>query len=149
MRTLEATLTEIRTQNGGFVIAGCIANRWAGRQAWDWLTAHWDDVLRRLPESFHGYMLEGIGRLTDRESVREVPAFLEEHPIAAARRRIAQLLNASRSTPPSRRASGTPWRRGSPPEVRVLGRRAEHLGPPPDRWRMVLPETAVPACLAV
>jgi puromycin-sensitive aminopeptidase len=92
LRTLAATLTDIRTQNGGFVIAASVANRWAGRQAWDWLTEHWDEVIAHLPENFHGYMLEGISRLTDAESVRDVPAFLEKHPIAAARRRIAQLL---------------------------------------------------------
>jgi puromycin-sensitive aminopeptidase len=92
LRTLAATLTDIRTQNGGFVIATSVANRWAGRQAWDWLTEHWDEVIAHLPENFHGYMLEGISRLSDAESVRDVPAFLEKHPIAAARRRIAQLL---------------------------------------------------------
>ena len=92
LRTLAATLTDIRTQNGGFVIATSIANRWAGRQAWDWLTGHWDEVIVHLPENFHGYMLEGISRLTDTESVRDVPAFLEKHPVAAARHRIAQLL---------------------------------------------------------
>jgi puromycin-sensitive aminopeptidase len=92
LRSLDSTLTEIRTQNSGFVIAASIANRWAGRQAWDWLTEHWDEVTTHLPENFHGYMLEGISRLTDAESVRDVPAFLEKHPVAAARRRIAQLL---------------------------------------------------------
>ena len=92
LRTLDSTLTDIRTQNGGFVIAASVANRWAGRQAWDWLTGHWDEVTTHLPENFHGYMLEGISRLTDAESVRDVPAFLEEHPVAAARRRVAQLL---------------------------------------------------------
>jgi puromycin-sensitive aminopeptidase len=92
LHTLAATLTDIRTQNGGFVIATSIANRWAGRQAWDWLTGHWDEVVAHLPENFHGYMLEGISRLTDAESVRDVPAFLEKHPVAAARHRIAQLL---------------------------------------------------------
>jgi puromycin-sensitive aminopeptidase len=92
LRTLEATLGEIRSQNGGMVIAGCLANRWHGRQAWNWLTSHWEAVLSRLPENAHGTMLEGIPRLTDPSSVQEVAAFLEEHPIAAARRRIAQLL---------------------------------------------------------
>ncbi len=92
LRSLDATLSEIRTQNGAFVIAGGLANRWAGRQAWDWLTAHWDDVLRRLPESGRASMLEGVVRLTDPRSLVEVPAFLEAHPIPAARRRIAQLL---------------------------------------------------------
>ena len=92
LRSLDATLSEIRTQNGAFVIAGSLANRWAGKQAWDWLTTHWDEVLRRLPETGHSFMLEGLARLTDPESVRDVPAFLAEHPIAAARAKIAQLL---------------------------------------------------------
>ena len=61
-----------------------------------------------LPENFHGYMLEGISRLTDAESVRDVPAFLEEHPIAAARRRIAQLLERQQINAAFARASGRP-----------------------------------------
>ncbi len=90
-RTLDATLTEVRRQNGAFVIAGCLANRAAGRLAWDWLTAHWDDVAD-LIEISHGRLLQGVVRLTDADAVQNVAVFLGEHPIRSARRQIAQYL---------------------------------------------------------
>ena len=95
-RTLEATLDEIRSQNGAFVIASALANRRGGRQAWAWLVDHWDEVLKRLPGNTHGRMLEGIVRLTDPESVAAVAAFLAEHPVPNARKQIDQLLERQR-----------------------------------------------------
>jgi len=96
VRTLEATEGEIRTQNGAFVIAGALANRVAGRSAWAWLSEHWDDVMKRIPDNSHGRLLEGIVRLTDAESVRDVAAFLETHPLPSARMQVAQLLERQR-----------------------------------------------------
>ena len=64
-RTLDATLTEIRAQNGAFVIASGLANLRPGATAWAWLTSHWDDALKRVPDNSHGRMLEGIVRLID------------------------------------------------------------------------------------
>jgi puromycin-sensitive aminopeptidase len=95
-QTLAATLEEIRSQNGAFVIASCVANRRGGRQAWAWLVEHWDDALKRLPGNTHGRMLEGIVRLTDPESVTDVAAFLADHPIPNARKQIDQLLERQR-----------------------------------------------------
>jgi puromycin-sensitive aminopeptidase len=95
-RTLEATLTEIRSQNGAFVITAGIANRAVGRRAWAWLTAHWDDVLKRLPANTHGRVIDGITRLWDPKSLSEVPAFLADHPIPTARKQVDQLLERQR-----------------------------------------------------
>ena len=91
-RTLEATRDEIRSQNASTVIAGCVANRWSGREAWEWLSSNWDDVLSRVPSSFRGRMLQGIPTLTDERSLRDVPAFLADHPIPSARKQVDQLL---------------------------------------------------------
>ena len=95
-RTLDATLTEIRSQNGSFVISACLGNRWAGRDAWRWLVEHWDDVLKRIPDNSHGRLLDGIVRLTDPALVEEVPAWLAEHPVPSARKQVAQLLERQR-----------------------------------------------------
>jgi len=95
-RTLDATLDEIRAQNGAFVIATGLANRRVGRQAWEWLTQHWDDVFKRLPYNSHGRLLEGIVRLTDPDSVRSVAEFLADHPVPSARKQVDQLLERQR-----------------------------------------------------
>ncbi|GAC1528713.1 MAG: M1 family metallopeptidase [Acidimicrobiales bacterium] len=91
-RTLEATEHEIRSQNASMVIAACVANRWSGREAWEWLSAHWEQVVARVPANSRGRMLEGITTLTDERSLREVPAFLASHPVPSARKQVDQLL---------------------------------------------------------
>ncbi|MHB8465574.1 MAG: M1 family metallopeptidase [Acidimicrobiales bacterium] len=95
-QTLDATLGDIRSQNGAFVIGSALANRRVGRQAWTWLAEHWDDVLKRLPVNSHGRMLEGIVVLTDDQSLRDVPAFLAAHPLPTARKQVDQLLERQR-----------------------------------------------------
>jgi puromycin-sensitive aminopeptidase len=92
LRTLDATLDGIRTQNGAFVIAAALANRTSGPTAWSWLTEHWHEILKRMPENSRGRMLEGIVRLTDPKLITEVAAFLAEHELPNARKQVAQLL---------------------------------------------------------
>jgi len=89
-RTLDATLREVRSQNGDRVIAGALANRWVGPDAWRWLTEHWDPVCNRLPDNRHSRMLEGVVHLTS--LAEDVGGFLDAHPIPQARQRVAQLL---------------------------------------------------------
>ncbi len=96
LRTLDATLDEIRAQNGAFTIAFSLSNRVAGRAAWAWLTDHWDDVLKRLPDNSRGRMLEGIVRLTDADMLEATSSFLADHPLPTARLQVAQLLERQR-----------------------------------------------------
>jgi puromycin-sensitive aminopeptidase len=96
LRTLDATLDEIRAQNGAFTIAFALTNRVGGRAAWRWLTEHWDDVLKRLPDNSRGRMLEGIVRLTDEDMLAETAAFLADHPLPNARKQVDQLLERQR-----------------------------------------------------
>jgi puromycin-sensitive aminopeptidase len=96
LRTLDATLDEIRAQNGAFTIAFALTNRVGGRAAWRWLTEHWDDVLKRLPDNSRGRMLEGIVRLTDEDMLAETAAFLADHPLPNARKQVEQLLERQR-----------------------------------------------------
>jgi len=92
LRTTEATLSDVRSQNGAFLISGALANRTAGRRAWLWLVEHWDDLLKRLPDNAHGRAVDGAARLIDSDSVADVPAFLAEHPLPNARHQVAQIL---------------------------------------------------------
>jgi len=96
LHTLDATLDEIRSQNGAFVIAGAIANRIAGPTAWWWLVEHWDDAMKRMPDNSRGRMLEGIVRLTDPGIMSAVADFLADHPIPNARKQVDQLLERQR-----------------------------------------------------
>nr|MDQ3757135.1 M1 family metallopeptidase [Actinomycetota bacterium] len=58
-RTLDLSFGEVRTQNAPFLVSYLLANRVGGAQAWEFLEAHWDDVLQRFPEPLLDRMLEG------------------------------------------------------------------------------------------
>jgi puromycin-sensitive aminopeptidase len=80
-RTLELTLTEIRTQNAPFVIAAALDNRVGGGEAWRWIEEHWDELRQRFPSKLLPRMLEGITALVDPEVAAEVHRFLDAHPV--------------------------------------------------------------------
>jgi puromycin-sensitive aminopeptidase len=95
-RTLDAVLTDVRSQNGAQVISRSLANRWSGKEAWMWLVKHWDDVVKRLPKNSHGRMLGGIVTLTEPEYVTATADWLRAHPIPSAGKQVDQLLERQR-----------------------------------------------------
>jgi puromycin-sensitive aminopeptidase len=91
-RTLGLTLSEMRTQNAPFVVAGALANRWAGAMAWDWLKDHWDEAIGRFPDNSISRMLEGLVMLTDPAVAADVRTFVTAHPIPQAQLQVDQIL---------------------------------------------------------
>jgi puromycin-sensitive aminopeptidase len=91
-RTLDLALTEVRTQNAPFVIAGALSNRWVGALAWRWLKDHWDTALSRFPDNTTSRMLEGLAALTEPSVAADVQAFMAAHPVPHAQRLVDQIL---------------------------------------------------------
>ena len=91
-RTLDATLTEIRTQNAPFVVSAALANRWAGQVAWTWLKDHWDEVMARFPNNTTARMLEGLATLTAPNLSEDVQDFMAHHPVSHAQMLVNQTL---------------------------------------------------------
>ncbi len=91
--TLAATLDgTVRTQDGGFVIRGCLENRNHGPQAWAFTTEHWDDINQKLPSQAIPRMLGGIGALSTPDLASSIRSFLDNHPVPQGSLIVAQHL---------------------------------------------------------
>jgi puromycin-sensitive aminopeptidase len=90
-RTLDLLLgDEVRRQNAPYVVGRALTNRARGRDAWRWLTEHWDEALGRFPTNSIPRMLGGIRALDEPELAAEVDRWLEEHPVPSGARQITQ-----------------------------------------------------------
>ena len=84
-RTLELAITEVRTQNGPFLVSGGLANRRAGPVAWEWLKGHWETTMSRFPHNTHSRMLEGLATLSEPAVSKDVLTFMADHPVPHAK----------------------------------------------------------------
>ncbi|MBO0730272.1 MAG: M1 family metallopeptidase [Acidimicrobiaceae bacterium] len=92
MRSLELSMSsEVRSQDAPFLIAGLVASRAGGERAWDWVTAHWDDISGRLPGQLQSRVLEGVTGLVDPDAAARVHAWMDSHTLPVAPVRLAQL----------------------------------------------------------
>jgi puromycin-sensitive aminopeptidase len=95
-RILDLSLTDVRSQNGAFVIRQALANRTHGPVAFDFVAEHWDDINRRLPSNGIPRMLEGIVTLSRPDVANRVQAFFREHDVPQGTRILAQHLERQR-----------------------------------------------------
>jgi aminopeptidase N len=90
-RTLDLLLgDEVRRQNAPYVVGRALTNRARGRDAWRWLTEHWDEALARFPSNSIPRMLGSIRALDEPELAAEVDRWLEEHPVPSGAMQITQ-----------------------------------------------------------
>ncbi|MFN8633381.1 MAG: M1 family metallopeptidase [Chloroflexota bacterium] len=75
-RTLDAAMTsEIRTQNAPFLIGSLMTNLDGGELAWEFIKAHWDEMVARFPDNTHVRMLAGVTALSTPELVPDIDRF--------------------------------------------------------------------------
>ena len=92
-RTFELALSEVRTQNGPFLIQLLLANRVTGAETWPRLRDAWDTITTRFPSNIVPRMLDGVRGLCAPPSLAdEVTGFLEAHPLMAGGRTVEQAL---------------------------------------------------------
>jgi puromycin-sensitive aminopeptidase len=91
-RTLDRTMDDVRSQNGPFLVSMLLANRAAGATTWDFVEAHWDELLARFPEPLLDRMLEGVLTHNTPEAAARVRAFLAARPVPGRARQVEQLL---------------------------------------------------------
>jgi puromycin-sensitive aminopeptidase len=93
LRSFDLAMTEVRSQNGYFVIAGLLANPVAGQVIWQQMTESWDDMLKRFPKNVHTRLVESIPAFCgDADFARGVVEFLHRHPLASGPRRVEQSI---------------------------------------------------------
>ncbi|MGH9117155.1 MAG: M1 family metallopeptidase [Acidimicrobiales bacterium] len=95
-RILDLSLTEVRSQNGAFLIRLALMNRTHGPVAWDFVAEHWTELNRRLPSNSIARMVEGIVALSDPEVANRVQAFFREHEVPQGAKTVAQHLERQR-----------------------------------------------------
>ena len=95
-RLLDLSLTEVRSQNGAFLIRLALMNRTHGPAAWDFVAEHWTEINRRLPSNGIPRMVEGIVALSQPEVANRVQAFFREHEVPQGTKTVAQHLERQR-----------------------------------------------------
>jgi aminopeptidase N len=90
-RTLAFSLSgDVRTQDAPYLLRQACANRDNGPVAWDFITAHWDEIESRFPANSLSRLVGGVRTLSDRALADAAEAFLAEHPIPQGELQVRQ-----------------------------------------------------------
>ncbi len=96
-RTLASALgSEVRTQDGPFVVSAVLQNVHARSLAWEFVKQRWDDMDRLFPKQGLRRMCGGITALATPELERDVRSFFESRKIDLGGRVLAQYLEQLR-----------------------------------------------------
>jgi puromycin-sensitive aminopeptidase len=120
-RTLELSITEIRSQNAMFVLLTLLQNRNVNALAWDFVKREWAAIEERLPDNAIPRFLGGVTALDTPEQLADVEAFLGAHPVPHGARTVTQHLERQRVNVAFRTREAAPiaaWLAGRLPEVR-------------------------------
>lgn len=80
--TLDMCLNgDIRSQDGPYLVAGCLMNRNHGPLAWDFVKSKWDEMLEVYPDNSIVRMVGGIRSLSKPEQAADIKAFFETHNV--------------------------------------------------------------------
>lgn len=91
-KTLELTLSEVRTQNAPFVLQLALANRDRGPDAWEFVKTRWSDLTSRFPDQMISRMLDTVSCLCTPPLAADVHAFVSEHPVKTGQRTVDQAV---------------------------------------------------------
>jgi puromycin-sensitive aminopeptidase len=96
-RTLDLAMTpEIRTQNAPFLIGSLMGNLAGGELAWEFIKAHWDEMVARFPDNTHVRMLAGITALSTPRLVPDIEAFFSVPRVRQGQKTLDQHLERLR-----------------------------------------------------
>jgi puromycin-sensitive aminopeptidase len=90
-RTLEVAMAgEVRTQDAPYLLREAIANRENAATAWEYVTAHWDEILARFPHNSLSRMISGIRQTRTRDQAEAIESFLADHPLPTGEMQVRQ-----------------------------------------------------------
>ncbi|HSL10868.1 MAG TPA: M1 family metallopeptidase [Actinomycetota bacterium] len=95
-RTLDATLDDIRPQDGPFVLARSVVQRDHGAEAWRFIREHWEALQDRFSPPNVIALAAGTRFLTEPPLVDDVQSFFTEHDIPQSRLVLQQTLERQR-----------------------------------------------------
>jgi puromycin-sensitive aminopeptidase len=92
-RSFELAVTEVRRQDGPFLIRALLANRVGGPAVWERVKSEWALLLDRFPDIVHDSMVSTVRTLcADPVLADDVTRFLTDHPLAVGQRHVVQTL---------------------------------------------------------
>jgi puromycin-sensitive aminopeptidase len=111
-RTLDLSMSEVRSQDAPFLLQLALANRTHGRVAWQFLRRNWEAATSRFPDNTIVRMIEGVTTLTDPEVANDVEAFFAEHSVPQGHKTLEQHLERLRVNVALRQREGRRLARG-------------------------------------
>ncbi len=82
----------IRTQDAAYVLAVGLANVDAAPAVWSYVSSHWEELNKRLPDNSIPRMVQGARTVGDRVVASAIDAFFETHELPQAGLRLFQYL---------------------------------------------------------
>lgn len=91
--TLEMCLnSDVRSQDAPYLVGACLGNRHHGWQAWEFMTANWDEMLKQYPANAIVRMVGGIRSLSKPDQARQVVQFFDTHEVPTGELTLKQHL---------------------------------------------------------
>ena len=90
-RTLELALgNEVRSQDRTFLLAGLLGRRASRLAAWDFVRAHWEQLVKLMDPMLLQNLIRGLGQLTFEPVATQVREFLTPRATEETHETIAQ-----------------------------------------------------------
>ena len=108
-RTCELAFSgEVKTQNAPFLLNRCVANRFHGELAWQFVQQHWKEANEKFPVNTIVRMVDSAKMLNSDVAEASVQSFFTEHAIPQAVQTLQQVLERQRvNVAVRRRESGS------------------------------------------
>ena len=91
--TLEMCLNgDVRSQDAPYLVGACLGNRHHGWQAWEFMTANWDEMLAQYPANAIVRMVGGIRSLSKPDQAHQVVQFFNTHQVPTGELTLKQHL---------------------------------------------------------
>jgi puromycin-sensitive aminopeptidase len=92
-RTFEMTVNgDIRSQDGGWVISGLMANQSTADHIWNRVSRDWQQLIDLLPPATQRYLVHSLPAMVEPGLARRVQAFFRETEFPVAAKSLAQKL---------------------------------------------------------
>jgi puromycin-sensitive aminopeptidase len=91
-RALDLAITEVRTQNGPFLIFYVLLSPEHAELAWDFIEEHWGAITERFTEPLLPRMLEAASWVTSPALAARIRAFTAAHPLRSGSKNVEQTL---------------------------------------------------------
>ena len=87
---------EVKTQNAPFLLNRCVANRFHGELAWQFVQQHWKEANEKFPVNTIVRMVDSAKLLNSDVAEASVQSFFTEHEIPQAVQTLQQVLERQR-----------------------------------------------------